>query len=59
MREAIPANERLIATLYSLATGISYERMQFVVGIAAQTLGQIIPETCATIFNRLKSEYLR
>ncbi len=59
MRQAIPANERLIATLYFLASGLCYERMQFIVGIAAQTLGQIIQETCAAIFDTLKSDYMR
>jgi len=41
MRQAIPAEERLIATLRFLATGRSYEDLKFSTGIAAQTLGSI------------------
>jgi hypothetical protein len=59
MRQAIPPEERLIATLRFLATGRSYEDLKFSTGIAAQTLGYIIPETCKVIFDVLKKEYLK
>lgn len=58
MRQAIPSEERLIATLRFLATGRSYEDLKFSTGIAAQTLGYIIPETCKAIFDVLKKDYL-
>lgn len=58
MREAIPPEERLIATLRFLATGRSYEDLKFSTCIAAQTLGQLIPETCQVIYNVLKENYM-
>lgn len=54
MRESISPEERLIATLRYLATGQSYESLKFSTGIAAQTLGYIIPETCMAICRNLK-----
>lgn len=59
MRQAIPAEERLIATLRFLATGRSYEDLKFSTCIAAQTLGQLIPETCQVIYNVLKEKYMK
>lgn len=59
MRQSIPPEERLIATLRFLATGESYEELKFVTGIAAQTLGYIIPETCETIYNVLRKDYMK
>ncbi|KAJ8969202.1 hypothetical protein NQ314_001873 [Rhamnusium bicolor] len=49
MRESIPPEERLIATLRYLATGQSYESLKFSTGVAPQTLGYIISETCMAI----------
>lgn len=59
MRNSIPPAERLIATLTFLATGSSYERLKFQTGIAAQTLGYIIPETCKVMVNTLMNEYMK
>lgn len=59
MRQAIPAEERLIATLRFLATGRSYEDLKFSTGIAAQTLGSIIPETCKAIYEMLQETYMK
>ncbi|KAJ8910546.1 hypothetical protein NQ315_011059 [Exocentrus adspersus] len=59
MREAIGPEERLMATLRFLATGRSYEDLKYSVGISAQALGCIIPETCAVIFNTLKTDYMK
>ncbi|KAJ8931991.1 hypothetical protein NQ314_015037 [Rhamnusium bicolor] len=56
MRETVSPEERLIATLIFLATGRSYEDLKYSVGISAQALGYIIPETCV-IFDSLK-EYM-
>lgn len=55
MRDCIPTEERLIATLRNLATGYSYEDFKFSTGIAAQTLGYIIPETCFAICKLLRN----
>ncbi|XP_025419487.1 uncharacterized protein LOC112689835, partial [Sipha flava] len=59
MRQAIPAEERLIATLRFLATGRSYEDLKFSTGISAQTLGSIIPETCKAIYEILQDTYMK
>lgn len=59
MRQAIPPEERLIATLRFLATGRSCEDLKFSTGIAAQTLGYIIPATCKAIFDVLRKDYLK
>ncbi|KAG5866825.1 hypothetical protein JTB14_016555 [Gonioctena quinquepunctata] len=58
MRNAIPAEERLSATLRYLATGRSYADLKFSTGIAAQTLGYIFPETCVAICRALE-KYLK
>lgn len=59
MRTSISAEERLFTTLRFLATGRSYADLKFSVGIAAQTLGYLIPETCRVIYNVLKDDYLK
>lgn len=59
MRESIPPEERLIATLRFLATGRSYEDLKFSTRIPAQTLGYIIPETCKVIYDVLKEKYMK
>lgn len=59
MRNAIPADERLMATLRFLATGRSYEDLKFSTAISPQALGYIIPETCKIIFKILQPDYLK
>ncbi|XP_050297444.1 uncharacterized protein LOC126736878 [Anthonomus grandis grandis] len=59
MRQSIPADERLIATLRFLATGRSYEDLKFTTGISAQALGRIIPETCKALYEVLHKDYLK
>nr|CAI5861774.1 unnamed protein product [Callosobruchus analis] len=59
MRQSIPADERLIATLRFLATGRSYEDLKFSTGISAQALGRIIPETCKALYEVLHKDYLK
>ncbi|KAJ8927999.1 hypothetical protein NQ314_019465, partial [Rhamnusium bicolor] len=59
MRESISPEERLVVTLRILATGRSYEDLNFSTCIAAQTLGYIIPETCKVIFDVLKDQYMK
>lgn len=57
-REAISPHERLTAILRYLATGRGYEDLKFTSAILAQTLGQIIPETCSAMYKILSKEYL-
>ena len=59
MREAISADQRLIATLRYLATGRSLQDLKFSTGISPQSLGKIIPETCEALIQTLKDEYLK
>lgn len=59
LREAISSHERLTVTLRYLATGRSYEDLKYSAAISVQSLGQIIPETCAAIYTVLKKQYLK
>lgn len=59
MRQAISAEERLIATLRFLATGRSLEDLKFTTAISAQALGKIVPETCSAIYKSLHQEYMK
>lgn len=59
LREAISPHERLTATLRYLATGRNYEDLKFTAAISAQSLGQIIPETCSAIYKVLRKNYLK
>jgi len=58
MRESIPPEQRLIATLTFLASGMSYQRLKFSTAISAPSLCEIIPETCAALYQVLKKNYL-
>ena len=57
LREAIPAGERLAVTLRFLATGETYQSLQYQFRISAPTLSVMIPEVCRAIFHVLKDEY--
>ena len=59
MRQAITAEQRLIATLRYLATGRSLQDLKFSTGISPQSLGVIIPETCTAIIHVLQEEYIK
>ncbi|XP_069824530.1 uncharacterized protein [Dendropsophus ebraccatus] len=59
MRKAIPAEQRLAATLRFLATGRSLQDLRFTTAISQSMLSRIIPETCTAILMALKSEYLK
>uniref|UniRef100_A0A1B0GMF1 Uncharacterized protein n=1 Tax=Phlebotomus papatasi TaxID=29031 RepID=A0A1B0GMF1_PHLPP len=58
-RQAISAEERLMATLRFLATGRSYEDLKFSTRISPQSLCKIIPETCEAIYSALRDEFLK
>lgn len=59
LRVSISPHERLTATLRFLASGRSYEDLQYTTIISPQALGRIIPETCDAIYRVLKEEYLK
>ena len=59
MREAITAEQRLVATLRYLATGRSLQDLKFSTGISPQSLGVIIPETCSAIIQVLQEDYIK
>lgn len=58
LREAVSAEERIIATLRFLASGCSYVDLMFNTAISPQLLSQIIPETCMAIYKCLK-DYIK
>lgn len=54
MREAVSAEERLVATLRYLATSRDYADLKFSTAISPQLQSKIIPETCNAIFKVLR-----
>ncbi|XP_070550575.1 uncharacterized protein [Ptychodera flava] len=58
MRPAVSPGERLAVTLRYLATGQSYQCLQYGFRISVSTIRQIIPETCEAIYQALKEDYL-
>jgi hypothetical protein len=54
MKNDIPANQILSATLCLLATGQAFEDLKFVTVIAPQTLSRIVLQTCEAIIWVLK-----
>lgn len=59
MRNAIPAHDRLLATLKFLATGRNYEDVKFSSIISSQALGRIISETSEAIYKVLRQDYFK
>lgn len=59
MRAAIPAEQKLIATLRYLATGRGPQDIKFTTWISPKALGEIIPETCSAIIQVLQKDYIR
>ena len=59
MRESICAGARLEATLLFLTSGASYTQLQYHTRISKSALSAIIPETCSTIYQVLRREYLK
>ncbi|XP_064625933.1 uncharacterized protein LOC135486765 [Lineus longissimus] len=59
MREAITPAERLAVTLRFLATGETFQSLQFSTRLSRSTIGAIIPETCCAIYETLKMDYIK
>ena len=59
MRQAIPAEEKLAVTLWFLATGESFPRLQYQFRIHRTTIAAFIPVVCKMIYQVLKDEYFR
>ncbi len=54
MRQAVPASQRLSATLIYCACGLSFARLKFITCISPQSLGIIVIETCDAIIKALR-----
>nr|XP_029728866.1 putative nuclease HARBI1 isoform X1 [Aedes albopictus] len=59
LREAIPAETRLLVTLRFLATGETYHNLSYGFRISVPALSQIIPETLEAIYAVLKDDYMK
>ena len=57
MRQPISAEEKLAATLRFLATGESYQSLQYQFRISRSTIGLFIPKVCEVIYEVLQQEY--
>ncbi|CAN2391161.1 hypothetical protein PRIEUP_LOCUS1200, partial [Pristimantis euphronides] len=59
MRDSIPAEQRLAATLLFLATGRSLQHLMSTAAISVPALSSIIPVTCEAIVGALREEYFK
>jgi hypothetical protein len=59
MRTSVSAEERFVATLRFLTTGTTYKDLKFLIGIFAQVMGYIAPETCRVIYKLLRRDYTK
>ncbi|CAB3232065.1 unnamed protein product [Arctia plantaginis] len=57
-RDAIPASERLAATLRFIATGDSYHSLMYVLKISKQCISKFVPEVCDAIVEALQ-DYIK
>ena len=59
MRDPIPPNIKLAATIRFLSTGANYAELQHIFRIHQSTISKFIPEVCEAIYTRLKDTYLK
>lgn len=58
-RKAVPAREKLAATLRLLATGESVNSVHLQFRHGKETVRRYIPEVCRAIYTVLKDEYMK
>ena len=59
VRLPIASDEKLVVTLPFLATGESYESLQYQFWIHRTTIGRFVPLVCKAIYCCLKEKYLK
>ena len=59
MREAIPAEAKLAITLRFVATGESYQSLQYQYRIHRSTIAKFIPEVCDALFPSLRDDHMK
>lgn len=59
MRKCIPASDRLVLTLRYLATGDSFQSLQYIFRIPETTISRIIPEVLDAIYNVLVKDFIK
>ena len=59
MRESIPADIKLAATIRYMATGKTYTESQYDFRIDKSSFSLFIPKVCDAIYKRLKDQYLK
>ena len=58
LRKPISAEEQVAITIRYLATGESYESLQYQFRVEESTISGIIPQVCKAIYIALKEEYM-
>uniref|UniRef100_A0A182SRB8 DUF8040 domain-containing protein n=1 Tax=Anopheles maculatus TaxID=74869 RepID=A0A182SRB8_9DIPT len=58
MRKAVTARERLIITLRFLATGESFQSLQFLFRVTNSTIRRIVPEVCSALIEEF-ADYVK
>lgn len=59
MRKAIPVGERLAITLRYLATGHTFQDLEYQFRVSRHSISRIVVETCKALFNMLQADYLK
>ena len=57
-RDAIPLKKRIAVALYTLGSSAEIRTVANVFGIGRSTVGEILLEFCAAIWEKLKPEYM-
>ena len=59
MRDHIPSNIKLPATITFLSTRANYAELQHIFRIHQSTISKFIPKVCGAIYTRLKDTFLK
>ena len=58
MRSPVTVEERMVVTVWKLATNIEYHSLVSLFGLGRSTVGKIVLETCSIMATKLLSRYV-